>query len=514
MTSPDRIAFWSKVATVCLVLSVVFYRVTYAIADPDLWGHVLFGQDILRRASIESEDSYSYLSDREWINHEWLSEVIFAWAYNHGGPAGLICLKAAIALALFGLLYRHLCAHGLGVIRGGMVLLVILLPMLIGLATIRPQLFTYLGFGLLLTAVHAAEHGRRGFLWAAPLILAVWANLHGGFVAGGGILLTWLVLSLLATVWEKRNLSQVLSLAQVQTVGAVAVACLATLLNPYGIDLLTFLWTSVSAPRLEIMEWQPIKLPSREGATYLLLLALSLFALARSRRPRKAGLIGVLACTAVLPLQAIRHLPLFAVAFGILAAEHLSDAVERSWPHDKSMLGDSWKVGFAGLSVVGAVVFVVASIPNFACIRIDPVPGFRMPARAVALIRASQVRGNLAVFFNWGEYAIWHLAPNIRVSIDGRRETVYSPEAQLENLEFLLGTGDWDALLDGRPTDLALVGKAQPVYNLLQLKPGWSVVYEDSLSALFVRQASPLRESLQQTVLPDLPSDGRGLCFP
>jgi hypothetical protein len=36
--------------------------------------------------------------------------------------------------------------------------------------------------------------------------------------------------------------------------------------------------------------------------------------------------------------------------------------------------------------------------------------------------------GRLWTTFNWGEYAIWHFGPALRVSIDGRRETVYSDD--------------------------------------------------------------------------------------
>ena len=32
----------------------------------------------------------------------------------------------------------------------------------------------------------------------------------------------------------------------------------------------------------------------------------------------------------------------------------------------------------------------------------------------------------MVTFFNHGEYLIWHLAPQLQVSMDGRRETVYS----------------------------------------------------------------------------------------
>jgi hypothetical protein len=44
---------------------------------------------------------------------------------------------------------------------------------------------------------------------------------------------------------------------------------------------------------------------------------------------------------------------------------------------------------------------------------------------ASALVSA---HGRLFVPFNWGEYAIWHF-PGLRVSLDGRRETVYSDRA-------------------------------------------------------------------------------------
>ena len=50
-----------------------------------------------------------------------------------------------------------------------------------------------------------------------------------------------------------------------------------------------------------------------------------------------------------------------------------------------------------------------------------------LPEReAVEFLRASHLRGNVLTFFDWGEYAIWHVSPAIKVSIDGRRETIYS----------------------------------------------------------------------------------------
>lgn len=47
-------------------------------ADTDLWGHIQFGKEILEKGFIPKFDSYSYTANGvPWINHEWLTEVIF-----------------------------------------------------------------------------------------------------------------------------------------------------------------------------------------------------------------------------------------------------------------------------------------------------------------------------------------------------------------------------------------------------------------------------------------------------
>ena len=71
------------------------------IADPDLWGHVRFGLDILSARALSSSDPYSFTSDVPWVNHEWLAEVLFALAYSAGNTAGLIALRFVLLAAAF-----------------------------------------------------------------------------------------------------------------------------------------------------------------------------------------------------------------------------------------------------------------------------------------------------------------------------------------------------------------------------------------------------------------------------
>jgi hypothetical protein len=49
------------------------------------------------------------------------------------------------------------------------------------------------------------------------------------------------------------------------------------------------------------------------------------------------------------------------------------------------------------------------------------------------------VTGNAVVHFDFGEYAFFHLRDRIKVSIDNRRETVYSDAVLQDHLRFYAG---------------------------------------------------------------------------
>ena len=65
---------------------VLCFALAKTIADPDLWGHVLFGGDLIRTGRVVRPDPYSYLTaGQPWINHEWLAEALFYFAYRAAG---------------------------------------------------------------------------------------------------------------------------------------------------------------------------------------------------------------------------------------------------------------------------------------------------------------------------------------------------------------------------------------------------------------------------------------------
>ena len=89
--------------------------------------------------------------------------------------------------------------------------------------------------------------------------------------------------------------------------------------------------------------------------------------------------------------------------------------------------------------------------------------------------------------------------------MDGRRETAYDSRAYDQNLDFKFGHGDWDALLREYDTHLALVRRFHPSDNLLRLKPGWALLYEDPLAALFGRADLPYLDRIRSDAAPVRP---------
>jgi hypothetical protein len=494
----------SLIFLVCAIVILGFSRTT---ADPDLWGHLRFGLDLLDTGHVIRPDPYSFLTQGvTWVNHEWLAEALLAVAWRAAGAVGIIVLKLTVTLATVAVLYAYLLRRGLTVFGASTVLLVNIPLMLPWLGAARPQMFTYLCWAITLSAIGRAEYGAPRALWVLPPVFALWANLHGGFLAGIGITGLWVLARAMQRVWR-------LELRDVWLPTAVAV--LATLATPYAGELWIFLHTALTS-RLEIVEWNPVEAISFEGLAHLVVLVPAICGWLWTRREKRPPLFFLFLVAVLLPMIARRHTPLFAIALVVLAGEHEADTFARLFERRNLPAAPApapakpaprW---IAAMFVIIATACVAASGPQFTRILVDR---DEYPVEAVQLLRDAGVQANMATNFNWGEYILWHLGPAVKVSIDGRRETVYSDDVYAENQRFNFGYDKWDALIERPTVDLALVPTQHwPVYNLLSLKPGWKLLYEDDRSAIFARQNSPSATRLAHTPLPPRVADK--LAFP
>lgn len=499
---------WWAFATGTVTLAAAARLLAPTVADPDLWGHIRFGERTLS-LGLERVDPFSYLSRGTWINHEWLAEVSMALAWGWGGSAGLIVLKTAIALLTISLVYAHLIRRGSDPLRAGLFLIPTLLLLTPGLATVRPQMYTFLFFTLTLLVLHRVETGGTLWAWILPVIIAVWINFHGGVLAGVGVVGIWGI-ARAVNGFARRRADAPAELARLVVLGLVCAAAL--LLNPYGSGLPRFLFETGTVPRPDIIEWQAVRLASVPGLAYLAVAAFGGWTLARAPGRVSIPLLAVLAVITLLPLTAARHLQLFALAAPILLADAFAHAWRRN-EEPRSASGVERAVVVAASAVVGIALLGFGAI-EARCIRIDPPRSIGLPMRAVDWLQASGVSGNVATFFDWGEYVLWHLAPDIKVGMDGRRETVYADSVYAEYLRFQNGVGRWRDVLDRPETEMVLFPAGWPATNLADIDPGWIRVYGDGVAVVFVRADAPQRGALEATPVGDRPPDGAGVCVP
>ncbi|HKV55118.1 MAG TPA: hypothetical protein VJN94_10820 [Candidatus Binataceae bacterium] len=157
-------------------------------ADTDLWGHVYFGNIILRHGPYLGPERFSYTAvGHAWLDHEWLCEALMAMLYSTFGTIGLQFWKLACTAVTIVFL-----ADGIGETSAPIEAQApVLLASALALAPymqFRPQLFSFVMFAALLAGIARDNFGRHAPLWLAIPGFALWANLHGGFFVGVAML--------------------------------------------------------------------------------------------------------------------------------------------------------------------------------------------------------------------------------------------------------------------------------------------------------------------------------------
>ena len=250
------------------------------IADPDLWGHTLYGLRALEHhVLVERTDPFCYTEPGTiWINHEWFSELSFGWLWSQMGNTGLwlwrnfwLCMiliptwiafrrsRASLAGSVLLLVYGAFCLSQFVVF-------------------VRPQLVTFGCFAwtlLLLRDYVDRPHSR--WIWYLPVIMLFWSNSHGGFLAGvgmEGLVLLWIGRGFYQGHYQQRDF--------LRLAFAVTASWLVTLINPYGIQLHQMLWDHLMTTQI-VREWQPLW-QARQALLYYVPFLLLVLAFFRSRK--------------------------------------------------------------------------------------------------------------------------------------------------------------------------------------------------------------------------------------
>lgn len=442
--------------------------------DPDMFWQIKIGQWIVANHAVPFTDIYSFTRAGEpWMSSSWLSQVLFAQAFDLGGWAGVVILTAVAAAAAFALLAHVLCPF-LPPLQAGVVVcavLVLAMPHLLARPHVlaMPVMIAWAS-GL----VSASGRGKVPSLSLLPLMV-LWTNLHGGFVFGLALVGAFA----LDALWnaDAAHRTRVALGWALFAAAALGASCL----TPYG-------WGSLLAARnilglgealSLIVEWRPVDF-SRVGAfevCRLSLLGLALYRGVRLSPPRVLLAVGLLQ----MAMAHNRSVEIFAFLLPLVVAEPLSVqfAALRNGSIARLPL-PTLRLAVVALGLGGFAAVFTASHSYV------PLAGKSLTGATQAL-KDHGARRVFNDYFFGGSL----IAADVPVFIDGRTE-LYGERFVLAHHHAiqLQDVGKFLSLLDSYRIDATLLNPASPAVHLLDRLDGWRRVYGDGEAVVHMRLAN------------------------
>lgn len=458
-----------------ILLAIPFVRPV----DPDFWWHLRTG-DLIVNSGIPRHDPFSWTrSGDPWVAHEWLSEALIYLVQMTLGYWANVLVFAGAAIGAMTLMYALGRRRGAGT-RVLVLLSLVSTVVLASYVTVRPQLWSWLLFAAFVVIVERRSAGERAPVWALPLLMAVWTNLHLGFVYGFLVLGAWFA----GAAYERLRGRPV----DLWEPALAAAACaVATFANPHGPAILLYpLRYLEDAGQLRfVAEWQRPDIRAPLLWPQFLTMVLLAFSAVAKGRPRPF-LVALSLASIALGLQAIRNGPYPALLLPGVAGPALARRWRFASAHADASTSLRW--GFAWAPAAAAFVLAL-SVGHRATDTFsfgDPSED-RYPVEALRYVKEEQPGARLFNDYTWGGYIIARGFPETRVFIDGRTDFYRGPLID-EYVRIAKAEAGWQEALDRRGVDVVLVQDGSSLARALRLEDGWDEVVIAGRGAVFVRR--------------------------
>src|SRR5215217_5069805 len=245
----------------------------------DLAYHLKVGQLMVAEHAVPRTDVLAWTTaGRPWLDQNWGAQLVLYGIWRLGGFPLLTIVGAALTVASWALVAAA-CRRRTANLR--LIAGVVLAGYAVSAAafSVRPQLFSLLLFAAELYLLEVARTRPRVAL-VIPLLMPLWANLHGAFVVGIGLL----VIEAAAAAWRRDRPGAVRYLL------VTAASLAALLVNPWGVRVLGYAVSLPSSPTVTgiVAEWGPATLREPAGALILVAIGILVVALVRAPSPERA----------------------------------------------------------------------------------------------------------------------------------------------------------------------------------------------------------------------------------
>lgn len=450
--------------------------------DNDLYWHLANGRLIVEAGQYPSPDRFSWsAAGLRYLAYSTPLDSLFYLLWRAGGAAALAtaaALLCGLALLPIAILVARLGAKPL---VEAAVLLVVTLALSPFLGA-RPQVAGFALFGLLVVLVGRPFGPGRAAV--AGLTLALWANLHGTFPIGFGLIGAAALAWGLVRCWRPAGWA----------VAALGLGVAGSLLSPNGLDLWRGPFATVSNDYLTYNhDWISLKPLSVESAAVgVLILGAVCLGVWRRADPRALAAVGLL-----LPaIQLARFSPFLALLLGIVVTERLlaryprlglpEGSPQRALVASRGAATVAWGILLVGLLGAGLLAQATAgaALANTGA-------AYPSPRGATEALLACGAPAPIWNDYNWGGYLIWRGEGRYPVGIDGRAETLYPDRTFGRYVRVLQGQTGWEAIVQDSPAQYAMV--TSDAFATIDRLPGWRLVYQDADVVLAARDGAVWR---------------------
>ncbi|MEA1928572.1 MAG: tetratricopeptide repeat protein, partial [Candidatus Auribacterota bacterium] len=483
------------------------------IQSYDLWWHLETGEYILKNLSIPGTDPYSYTASRDWIDLQWIFQVVIFLIEHNLGLNALIIFKSLVLLAAFFILFKTIYTPK-------RYLSAIILTFLAALccrqrAVLRPEIFTFLYITIFLYILHRYKYGspegknrfRQNYIFILPAVQLLWVNSHGLFILG--VVLVWSFIAgefisrrLNLPILKDEHVIKGLPYRKLLLAGLLVILC--SFINPYTYQgaifpftLLTRISGSIPVFSRTIGEFQPPLSNFAQDNTiifYKLLLALSALTLLLNIRRLSLSHLLLYVIFAYLSLLARRNIAIFA----LVSAPIMAANIARITGGGRKLLPGPEKRWRRVGEIITAIIILFCLydlLTDGDNIRDNQEINFglgvarlKFPEKAAVFVRKSGIKGNIFNTLQCGNYLIRSFYPERKIFMDGRLE-IRSSDFYKKYVRLLGNPARWSAWQKKYNFSYAIFSPRDADMDKLLVylynQPDWKLVFMDDSSVVF-----------------------------
>ncbi len=475
------------------------------LRNDDFWLHLKTGEYILANLSIPSHDIFlNTPTSIPWIIHSWLSTVLFELINVRAGLKAIIILKAICVFMGFVLIFlmcrKFTCNTVLSVITCAIIFIITSQSINI----CKPIFFSYLLFPLFYLLLEGYYDTRRKpYLYILPLIMVIWANLHGGFITGILLVCSFSIGKAIDVYVQNKTWRIKGSIRRVAV--STALCVIASFLTPYTYHVYTYMFNFAYPTEYIIRcpEWLPIVI-GQSGLYLIYISVVGFIAIIAIRYIRFSILFPFVLFTCMALLKS--HFIFYSVvSAGYLLCSVFPHFMQRIAPVRAKIPSSLRSTVHYGvyIALIAVLGYTVHGLQRRGLLFRPEIDRTAYPYGAVKFLDKYNPEGKLLNYREWGGFLAYHLYPKYQIFIDGRitesageitrsYETIAQARSGFEDtlklLDIDIVVADYSAFRRSSSDPI------QPI----AYRPDWRIVYWDDNSIIYLRNTAKNADLIAQ----------------